>query len=389
MRSPILRRELADNRRTALEAGLRLHGASVRRRCQIVLASALGDGAARRHWHRRLSVVLTAALGVNILLPQPMSDKFVCRMTGALWRGALILLICSAAVHAETFIDPAAVLHAPAVWLLHVGVFACVLPLIGLARVADVRFTWAVIRQQTPRPLLWITALLAAYGAATFWLAQSITGGAAAEIRGGAFVLVSHGKVLRELSGEDYQLALILPLRMTSALWMSSFAAIATTGYTLCQSIDPDRLRDTIQVAPAPDNRPWLTNVIPDSPRLRLWAKVMSAALSPAMAIIGPRLGTNGTRAFSTGAVLSSLAIGILFGAVTYIRSRVGEDSFLGDVARTLSHGSETTEELEAEREYLAGPKLDHSDAEAIRARVRAAMLQKSASAPPDKPASG
>jgi len=135
-------------------------------------------------------------------------------------RLAVLVLLASAAVHVWTFlgIDP---IRDRWVFVLHGLMF---LPfaagLIYARRVEPDRKKLLRILFHAPKWAVALSAVVFVYALANS--AISLSGGdlGFAEIRGGKYVLVNHGQVIRELSQREFEQRRAHGIRWFSALWM-------------------------------------------------------------------------------------------------------------------------------------------------------------------------
>jgi hypothetical protein len=126
---------------------------------------------------------------------------------------ALVGFLASLLVHSLTFLGISAAEYVPWVWMLHVGIFVAVIPLIG----KDVR------RDLVNRKPRWVQAVLIffiAYAVINFILFFWLSQGGTPDIWDGKYVLHSHGKLIRELSEREYHLQQAYVLRGFSGHWM-------------------------------------------------------------------------------------------------------------------------------------------------------------------------
>jgi uncharacterized membrane protein len=126
------------------------------------------------------------------------------------WTGFLASIL----VHSVTFRGINAADYVPWVWVLHVGCFIAIIPLVR-------KDVWRDVVAVVPR---WAQAMIVffmAYAVINFVLSFVLSeGGANPDIWDGRYVLQSHGKLVRELSEREYHLQLAYVLRGFSGHWM-------------------------------------------------------------------------------------------------------------------------------------------------------------------------
>ncbi len=138
---------------------------------------------------------------------------------------AALGLILGAAAHLLTFagVNPQEI---PGIWLLHLGIFAVIVPAIFIGRslgrdIGEV----AIWQYYTPRWLKTLTTLLFVYAFFNFFWSNSLNeGGIPAELRGD-LVLHNHGKVIRKLTPAEFAKHRAYSLRSFSGHWMVFYAA--------------------------------------------------------------------------------------------------------------------------------------------------------------------
>ena len=112
-------------------------------------------------------------------------------------------LSLAAHVAALAGIDVAAAV--PLVWALHVGMFVVFIPFVFSCRkVLGRRSKLAQLRVIFPGWVLAVTAALMVYALVNFLLFMMGTEGGNPSISGGKYVLLSHGRLIRELTATEY-----------------------------------------------------------------------------------------------------------------------------------------------------------------------------------------
>jgi hypothetical protein len=123
-------------------------------------------------------------------------------------------------VHVTTFfgIDPSK--HVPFVWALHLGIFVVFIPMVIYQRPKLRKNNWRIFIDAVPRWARYAVKGFFAYALINFALFFYLSGGGVPEVRDGRYVLHNHGKVIRELSEDEYELQNAYVLRGFSGHWM-------------------------------------------------------------------------------------------------------------------------------------------------------------------------
>jgi len=133
---------------------------------------------------------------------------------------AVVGFVISAAVHLLALSGADVLARFPQVWLLHIGIFVVFLPYVFASRkMLGARPTLALIRTQFPDWVVMIGLCLFAYTIANFVLFLLAVPGNP-EIQEGKFLLVNHGRVLRELTADEYAALRTQHIRGFSGHWM-------------------------------------------------------------------------------------------------------------------------------------------------------------------------
>jgi hypothetical protein len=133
---------------------------------------------------------------------------------------ALTGFFASLFVHLTTFfgIDPSK--RIPWVWVLHVGIFICFIPMLFVQRLAPGKDFWSKIFAAMPRWARYTIKAFFAYAMINFALFYFLSKGGVPGVRDGKYVLQNHGEVIRELSENEYELQKAYVLRGFSGHWM-------------------------------------------------------------------------------------------------------------------------------------------------------------------------
>jgi hypothetical protein len=116
----------------------------------------------------------------------------------------------SVLVHSLTFIGISAAEYVPWVWVLHLGIFIAIIPLVGKRDLLAGVPPWASTA----------VAIVSVYAIVNFFLFILLVRGGGPEIVNGKYVLASHGSVIRELSEREYHWQQAYVLRGFSGHWM-------------------------------------------------------------------------------------------------------------------------------------------------------------------------
>ena len=123
-------------------------------------------------------------------------------------------------VHLTTFfgIDPAK--HVPFVWVLHIGIFICFVPLIFAQGFPPKENFWQKLMARLPPWQRYAVKGFFAYAVINFALFFYLTSGGSAQERDGKYVLLNHGTLIRELSADEYERQNAYTIRGFSGHWM-------------------------------------------------------------------------------------------------------------------------------------------------------------------------
>ena len=159
-------------------------------------------------------------------------------MINTLFTIAVFGLFFSALVHISTFfrINPQSVF--PAVWGLHVLVFVVWFPVVFISRkkitIENRKDFIKVITKQAP---YWMKALsIAVFTYAFFnffYTVFALNEGGVPSILAGEKVLKSHGKIIRKLTDQEYELHQSYGVRAFSGHWLVFYSAAMTVIYSM------------------------------------------------------------------------------------------------------------------------------------------------------------
>jgi hypothetical protein len=126
---------------------------------------------------------------------------------------AVFGFMASLSAHLATFFDINVMAYFPGVWLLHVGIFIGVIPLIN-------KDLWRKVFLPCPPWARYSIIAFAAYALINFLIFLALSKGGSADIRNGVYVLHNHGNVIKELTEQEYQRQQAYSLRGFSGHWM-------------------------------------------------------------------------------------------------------------------------------------------------------------------------
>jgi hypothetical protein len=124
-------------------------------------------------------------------------------------------------VHAVTFLGVDLSQTLPWVWGLHIGIFVVCIPMAFSARSLGRRGDyWLKLLALMPRWVLTVIIAFFIYAFVNFGLFLILSEGGVPEELDGKYVLYSHGKVIRELTEEEFHLQQAYVIRGFSGHWM-------------------------------------------------------------------------------------------------------------------------------------------------------------------------
>jgi hypothetical protein len=143
-----------------------------------------------------------------------------------------LMTVASAAVHLSTFMAvPPLTMDSP-IAVLHLGAMACggllLASLLSVGKGIDRAVLNRVVRASVPTWVQVGLALLMAYSLFNFITSMGGAGGT--QLADGRYVISNHGKVVRELTREEYLTSLTLTLRGFSGHWLW-FSAASLAGF--------------------------------------------------------------------------------------------------------------------------------------------------------------
>jgi hypothetical protein len=134
---------------------------------------------------------------------------------------ALVGFLLSLVVHVQALMGIDVASPIPSVWLLHVGIFIVFLPFVLLSRkdFAGNR-SWFGMAKGLP---LWVAVLgggIFIYALVNFALFMLHTEGGNPTFENGKYLLMEHGKLIREITGTEYSAFKVNEVRGFSGHWL-------------------------------------------------------------------------------------------------------------------------------------------------------------------------
>ncbi|WP_061534434.1 hypothetical protein [Collimonas arenae] len=134
---------------------------------------------------------------------------------------ALVGFIISLIVHISALLSIDVLTDFPYVWLLHVGIFVVFIPFVFLSRkTLGAKPKFAEIRAAFPSWVVVVGAFICAYAVLNFVLFMVATEGGSPSIRDGKYLLLNHGKLIRELTFAEYTAFRTNEVRGFSGHWL-------------------------------------------------------------------------------------------------------------------------------------------------------------------------
>ena len=117
---------------------------------------------------------------------------------------ALIGFALSAMVHVAALNGTDIAGRFPAVWVLHVGIFVVFVPFVFATRRRASHSSSFHFFELLPRWVTFAGAVLFAYAAVNFGVFMLRSEGGSPAIKNGRYVLLNHGRLIREISAPEY-----------------------------------------------------------------------------------------------------------------------------------------------------------------------------------------
>ena len=176
---------------------------------------------------------------LNRMLARSYQERVgIQKMINTLFAIAVFGLLFSALAHISTFfgINPQSVF--PAVWGLHVLLFVVWFPIIFISRkkftIENRKDFIKIITKQAPYWMKALSVALFTYAFFNFFYTVfALNEGGVPSILSGKKVLESHGKIIRELTGQEYELHQAYGVRAFSGHWLVFYSVGMTVLYSM------------------------------------------------------------------------------------------------------------------------------------------------------------
>lgn len=128
----------------------------------------------------------------------------------------------SLVVHGATYVGINLSERLSWVWGLHLLIFPLFIPMVLLLRARGIegRDFWKRFFAPMPKWIKYAFYVLGAYTLINFLLFLYLVEGGSPDIRNGKYVLHSHGKIIRELTAEEYEMNKAYVVRGFSGHWL-------------------------------------------------------------------------------------------------------------------------------------------------------------------------
>lgn len=134
---------------------------------------------------------------------------------------ALLGFIISLVVHISALLGIDVLTGFPYVWLLHLGIFVLFVPFVFSSRkTLGAKPTLTEIRAAFPTWVVVLGVCICAYAVLNFALFMLATAGGSPSIQDGKYLLLNHGKFVRELTSGEYAAFRINEVRGFSGHWL-------------------------------------------------------------------------------------------------------------------------------------------------------------------------
>lgn len=134
---------------------------------------------------------------------------------------ALLGFIASLAVHIATLFQIDVAQYIPFVWVLHLGIFVVFIPFVFISRkLFGSRLSPNFLQDNFPTQVIMLGKVIMFYAVINFILFMIQSEGASPSVLNGKFALTSHGKLLREISENEYHVFQARVLRGFSGHWL-------------------------------------------------------------------------------------------------------------------------------------------------------------------------
>lgn len=134
---------------------------------------------------------------------------------------ALVGFVISFVVHLTALMGLNLAARVPDIWLLHIGIFIVFMPFVLLSRkeLGRDRALWH-FRKGVPNWVAVVGTILFIYAITNFFIFMSHTEGGNPAMQDGRYVLLNHGKLIRELTVSEFTAFKVNELRGVSGHWL-------------------------------------------------------------------------------------------------------------------------------------------------------------------------
>jgi hypothetical protein len=137
---------------------------------------------------------------------------------------ALVGFILSLVVHISSLLGLDVAAYFYGVWFLHLGIFAVCVPLAIYTRM-DSQPSLGQVATALPRWVVTVGVVICVYAVANFIIFIAGTEGGSPTIRDGKYLLLEHGKLIREITASEYTAFQVNALRGFSGHWLVFYFA--------------------------------------------------------------------------------------------------------------------------------------------------------------------
>ncbi|WP_162999380.1 hypothetical protein [Burkholderia sp. Nafp2/4-1b] len=134
---------------------------------------------------------------------------------------ALVGFVISLLVHVTALMGVNLAARVPDIWLLHIGIFIVFMPFVLVSRkeLGRERTLWR-LRKGLPNWVAVVGTMLFIYAITNFFLFMLHTEGGNPAVQDGRYVLLNHGKLIRELAPSEFTAFKANELRGLSGHWL-------------------------------------------------------------------------------------------------------------------------------------------------------------------------
>jgi hypothetical protein len=134
---------------------------------------------------------------------------------------ALVGFIISLIVHISALLGINILTNSPYIWLMHLGIFVVFVPFVFSSRkTLGAKPKFAEIRAAFPTWVVVVGICIFAYAVLNFALFMMATKGGSPSVQDGQYLLLNHGKLIRELTFVEYTAFRTNEIRGFSGHWL-------------------------------------------------------------------------------------------------------------------------------------------------------------------------